>query len=277
MTDLQAPLTRLYPLPARQVPLEGLYLGQNLRAAGDPDRPFVYSNYVISLDGRIAVPLPERDEMGVPQQTSNPRDWRLFQELAVQSDAVLTSGRYLRDYAAGHAQEILNVYDDPRFKDLEGWRLEHGLEAYPALVVISRSLRFPVPDVLVSGGRRVLLVTTENADPERLRDLSQKCEVHQLGKERVEGGRLIARLHSLGCRLVFNSTGPKVQHMLLAGAMIDRMYMTFANRVLGGDSYATIVEGPLFDPAPGYRLNSAYLDTAALDGLGQLFLSYNCA
>ncbi len=274
MTDTNLPLTQLYPLPSRQVPLEGLYLGHNLRTAGEPDKPFVYSNYVVSLDGRIAVPHAERDEMTVPEQTSNPRDWRLFQELAVQADAILTSGRYLRDYAAGHAQEILNVYDNPRFTDLKDWRLERGLDEYPALVVISRSLRFPVPDVLISGGRRVLLVTTEQADPDRLRELSGKCEIHQLGKERVEGGRMVDRLHSLGFRLVYNSTGPRVQHMLLAGAMIDRMYLTHANRLLGGESYATVVEGPLFDPAPGYRLHTAYHDPAALDGLGQLFLSY---
>ena len=35
---------------------------------------------------------------------------------------VITTGRYLRDYAAGKAQEILRVYDDPRFADLKAWR-----------------------------------------------------------------------------------------------------------------------------------------------------------
>ena len=49
--------------------------------------------------------------MTVPKATSNERDWRLFQELAVQADIIISSGRYLRDYAEGQTQEILSVYD----------------------------------------------------------------------------------------------------------------------------------------------------------------------
>jgi len=66
------------------------------------------------LDGRIAVPHPTRPGLTVPETIANDRDWRLFQELAAQADLIISSGRYLRDWADGRAQEILRV-DDPKF------------------------------------------------------------------------------------------------------------------------------------------------------------------
>ena len=53
-------------------------------------RPFVYTNYVTSIDGRIAIPRPEGQGMMVPKETANDRDWRLFQELAVQADVIIS-------------------------------------------------------------------------------------------------------------------------------------------------------------------------------------------
>ena len=129
MTD---PVLRLYPQPSGEVPLKGLYLDHDLRAAASrEDKAYVYSNYVTSLDGRIAVPHPSKPGLVVPENLANARDWRLFQELAVQADVLITSGRYLRDYADGRAQEILSVYDDPQFADLVSWRTQRGYPPNP--------------------------------------------------------------------------------------------------------------------------------------------------
>ncbi len=151
-------ILRLYPLPSQEVPLEGLYLGDNLRQkAQTANRAFVYGNFITSLDGRIAITHPTKPGMIVPDQIANPRDWRLFQELAVQADILITSGRYLRDYADGRAQEILRVYDNPQFADLGNWRSDHGLKPLPDLAVISGSLDFPIPEVLTQGDRSVIV------------------------------------------------------------------------------------------------------------------------
>ena len=103
-------ITRLLPLPAQRRTLIGTYLDHDLRAtAPDGALPFVYANFVASLDGRIAVPHPEREGLVVPESIANDRDWRLFQELAAQADLLISSGRYLRDWADGRAQEIIRV------------------------------------------------------------------------------------------------------------------------------------------------------------------------
>jgi riboflavin biosynthesis pyrimidine reductase len=268
---------QLYPLPAQELPLYGLYLGHDVRGlAAEMERPLVYANFVASLDGRIAVPGPAGSGLAVPKQVANSRDWRLFQELAVQADVVISSGRYLRDYASGHAQEILRVYDDPQFADLAQWRVQHGLSPQPDIAVISASLDFPIPEALLAGGRRVVIFTTEQADRQRARDLEAHAgQVVVAGETTVGGDRLVQAMAGLGYRAIYSASGPKVLHLLLAAGVLDRLYLTLANRLLGGDPFSSIVEGPLLEKAVGMRLRSVCYDDAGLDGLGQLFLCYD--
>ena len=129
MTQL---IQRLYPQPTEEMPLIGAYLAHDLRAhaqetiAQEAGRPYVYANFVTSIDGRIAIPRKSGDGLVVPKGIANERDWRLFQELAAQSDLIISSGRYLREWVDGRVQEILQV-DDPRFADLREWRVGQGL------------------------------------------------------------------------------------------------------------------------------------------------------
>lgn len=267
---------QLYPLPTQEVALEGLYLGHNLRRQGEQlGRPFVYTNYVTSIDGRIAIPRPEGKGMMVPQETSNDRDWRLFQELAVQADVIISSGRYLRDYAEGKAQEILRVYDEPRFADLGRWRAERGLGDYPDLAIVSGSLDFPIPAFLTQGGRKVSVITHAAADPTRRRSLeAEGARVVFAGESDVAGAAAIAALGELGYRTIYMATGPRVHHLLLADKALDRLYLTIAHRLLGGQPFSSLVEGGLLHPAVGMRLHCLHLDPHALDGLGQQFVCY---
>jgi hypothetical protein len=66
-------------------------------------------------------------------------------------------------------------------------------------------------------------------------------------------------------------------HLLLAGGVLNRLYLTHANRLLGGQPFSSIVDGDLLDPAVDMALNTVYFDPHALDRLGQLFVSYNRA
>lgn len=271
-------LLQLFPQPAQEHELHGLYLGHRLREQAAPaDRPFIYSNYVTSLDGRIAVPSKEGGTT-VPKKVANDRDWRLFQELAVQADIMITSGRYLRDYAKGQAQEILQIYDDPRFADLKQWRLDNGLSPHPDLLVVSASLHFPISEALTADGRKVLIFSVETADAERIARLEEEAgNVYIAGRDSVHGGRLVAQLKELGYKTIYNATGPQVLHLLLESDVLDRLYLTYTGRLLGGYPSTTIVEGPLLDTAVDMRLNTLYYDAAGLDGLGQLFSSYRRA
>ncbi|MEJ2753724.1 MAG: dihydrofolate reductase family protein [Chloroflexota bacterium] len=269
-------IKQLYPDYVPELPLKGTYLAHDLRQFGIRNgRPYIYSNYITSVDGRIAIPREDGSGMTVPKDTANERDWRLFQELAVQADLIISSGRYLRDWAEGRAQEILRV-DDPQFEDLRQWRLDRGLSPQPDIAIISGSLRFPIPDVLTTGGRKVIVFTTASADPDRIQEIEDRAgRVIVAGEKGVEGAEMARHMAELGYESVFNSTGPKVLHLLLVGRALDRLYVSFANRLLGGQPFSSIVEGPLLTPAVDLNTNTIYFDEFGLEGLGQMFVSYD--
>ncbi len=269
---------QLYPLPSAERPLTNLYLAHNLRQYCLTTRlPFVYANFIASLDGRIAIPHPNGG-LTVPKNIANERDWRLFQELAAQADLIISSGRYLRDWADGRAQEILQT-DDPRFADLRDWRQEQGLAPQPDIAIISGSLDFPIPDVLTANGRKVVVFTTANPDPARVREIeAQAGQLYVAGDEAsVDGAQLVAQMGALGYRAIYSAAGPKILHLLLRSNVLDRLYLTHANRLLGGHPFASILEGELLETAVDMTLHTLYYDPQALNGLGQLLTAYNRA
>ncbi len=271
-------ILRLYPLPSEELPLTGAYLKQDLRQyAPKTGMPFVYANFVVSLDGRIAVPRTDGTGLMIPKTIANERDWRLYQELAAQADLLISSGRYLRDWAEGRAQEILQV-DDPRFVDLRQWRVSRSLPPQADIAVISGSLIFPIPPVITAGGRRLIVITTENADPQRAREIeAQGGQVITAGKMEIDGRLMLERLKELGYLTIYSGAGPRILHLLVTGGALNRLYLTYANRILGGDPFAAVSEGPLLESPIGMKVNQIYLDPHALDGLGQLFVSYDRA
>jgi len=146
------PLQRLYPEPGTRA-LTGLYLDQCWRGAAvpGPDGCFVYANFVASLDGRIATVAEPGGRLGVPAAIANPRDWRLYLELAAQADVLLVSGRYVRELAAGTAQAGFALSGDAP-ADLLAVRARLGLPPRPALAVLSASLQAGLGDKFVAFG-----------------------------------------------------------------------------------------------------------------------------
>jgi len=273
---MEQPILQLYPPPHAARALSGLYLAHDVRQFANAPAPYLYANFVTSLDGRIAIARPDGSGLMVPQNIANERDWRLYQELAAQADLIISSGRYLRDWAAGRAQEILQT-DNPAFADLRAWRMARGLKPQPDIAIISGSLDFPIPDVLTRDGRQAIFFTTAHPNPERVREINAKAgQVIVAGENRVEGKLFAQRAYELGYRVIYSGAGPKILHLLLQAGVLNRLYLTSVNRILGGNPFATIVDGALLEPAVNFKLHALYFDAAGLDGLGQMFMSYDC-
>ena len=268
---IQAQVSRLFPAPGGQHTLEGLYLQHQLHRQHKV--PFVYSNFITSLDGRISLGNKDNTTHTVPDATVNPRDWRLYQELAGQADLLITSGRYFRQSLIGEAQDQLPVGSQAEFTDIREWRLEQGLPAQPDIAILSGSLEIPVEALEPYRHRRILIITGEASDQTRVDALQASgIEVVRAGNgTRVDGGRMISHLATLGYRSIYAIAGPDVFYTLLKANIIDRLYLTIAQQLLGGESFDTLTRGPQLTPARGMALVSLYHDPYAPDGAGQLF------
>jgi len=273
---LQAAVTRLYPPPATDHPLAGLYLGQVPRSGEGAVTPFVYSNFITSLDGRIAIAQEGRSTHQVPTAITNSRDWRLYQELAGQADILITSGRYFRQSESKEAQDRLPVSDHPDYSDIREWRSRHGLAPQPDIAILSRSLAISVESLKAYQNRRIIVFTGRQAEAEqisRLRD--QGVEVITAGEDRtVDGAELITMLAGMGYASIYAIAGPDVLHTLLMARVLSRLYLTTTHQLLAGEQFDTFTRGAGFDPALGMQLISLYLDRYAPSGAGQWFSSF---
>ena len=261
----------LYPGTPQKRGLSGLYLDD---VPADCGRPFIYANFLASLDGRIALGGGDGSK-AVPATIANDRDWRLYTELLVQADAVLTTGSQARAIAAGQFKDMMTTAHE-RYPDLRGYRRARGLSAHPACVVVTSR-----PHDLASGALKAAHQGAIMAvSPATAKDEAQKARAAGLDVITVDGGpcvtgkEVLRALGERGLRRVYMTGGPRLFHSLLADRTVDRLYLTTACRLLGGDKdMDTPLKGPVF-PLPVL----ARLRRLALDAVGppqQLFASYD--
>lgn len=270
------PVTRLFPAPHASRPLQGLYLDHHLHTLGHNNAPYVYSNFITSLDGRIAMGESGRTTHTVPEAITNARDWRLYQELAGQADILITSGRFYRQSSVGEAQDILPVGGQAEFADIRRWRCEQGLREQPDIAIMSGSLDIPLDTLQPYRNRRVIVVTGAGADQRKVHKLlDNDIEVLRAGAgRRVDGRQMIEQLAAAGYRSIYAIAGPAVFGTLLHARAINRLYLTFACTLLGGYVFDTLTRGEPLVPAYGMRLSGLYHDSHAPAGAGQLFAMF---
>jgi len=267
---------RLYPPPAEVRPLTGLYLDHELHRQGSRQRPFVYSNFITSLDGRISEPEPDSGRHRVPASIANSRDWRLYMELAAQADVLLTTARHLRAVSEGRHTELVEIGHGP-FRDLAVWRASRGLAPQPVIAAVSAGLEIPAAALRRRCQVPLLVLTSRDASAARVRNLQDHdIEVVPVdGGTAMNGSALVDALAARGLQRICSIAGPRVLHALLAAGRLDRLYLTLAQVLTGGDQYHTLTAGPPLTPAAGFPLHELYLDAAEPPGAGQLLASFN--
>lgn len=271
-------ILELYPASGTQHTLEGLYLSQEIRRQSGHDGVFIYANFITSIDGRIALPVTGKKSRQVPAATGNARDWRLYQELAAQADLLITSARYFRQAAHSEAQDNLPVGPATAFDDLRAWRLKQGLSEQPDIAIFSASLDIPVAAIQAYAQRKITIFTGQDSDPGLRSTLSDNthAEIVSCGEGRyVDGTLLRNRLKERGYKTVYAIAGPAVFHTLAVGHALDRLYLTTAQKILGGKAFDTLVWGEELSPPVKLSLASLYLDPVSPEGAGQLFAAYD--
>lgn len=270
-------VVRIFPAPHQSMPLHGLYLHQDIALDQEKKIPFVYANYVVSMDGRIALSYPETNEKKIPPSIANESDWRLYQELAAQADVLVTSGTYIRDFAEGHAKSVLPITEQREFADLLQWRSAHGLSLQPAVAVVTSRLDLPWKTISEKLNRPVFAVTTANAtdaDVHRLKSIGVHV-IHAGDDDRVTGKLLVAGLANHGLYNIYVIAGPKVLGTLIEDNALDRLYLTQVHKLVGGSEFDTFLETAALESPTRLKLRCLYQNVSPDRAIEQSFAIFD--
>ncbi|MFA6162146.1 MAG: dihydrofolate reductase family protein [Methylobacter sp.] len=265
-------LLRLYPDPYEKVSIKGLYLAHELHKLGTTVSPFVYANFLSSLDGRIAL---EDTAQGtyIPKHITTASDFGLFMELHAQADCLITHGGYMRALGEGRLGNILQV----RNKGLAKWRWNHGLKPQPAIIIASASLNFPIHSSLHEHAQAVYIATGINAAPERIRywqDLGYP--ILFTGEDQmVHGALLIHTLSRLGYKTIYLVAGPQMLDTVIREKQLSRLYLTITHQLIGGKDFRTLLTGAMLGPEGNLKLESLYYEQNSPAGSGQFFMQFS--
>ncbi|CAH9017962.1 RibD family protein [Candidatus Nitrosacidococcus sp. I8] len=271
-------LIKIFPDFSESISLENLFLHQNLRKLGSNLRPFVYANFITSLDGRISLVHSKTKAHVVPEAIGNKRDWRLFQELAAQADGILVSGRYMRQLAQNTAQDGFPISTKSSYQDLIKWRVSQGLSPQPAIIIISSSLDFTLSEKLLDSDRSIYVATGSDGNLEKIQKLEEKgARIIIAGSgAQVKGQQLITMLGQIGMKTIYMAAGSQVFHTLVKNNQIDRLYLTHALKLLGGTDFDTLLTGKQLIIPTEFKLHALYYDSKINENeINQLFAIYD--
>ncbi|MDD5579433.1 MAG: dihydrofolate reductase family protein [Methylobacter sp.] len=269
---MQKNLLRLYPQPCNEVSIEGLYLAHQIHKLGTAQSPFVYANFLSSLDGRIALEDNVKSTTYIPKHLTTASDFKLFMELHAQADCLITHGGYMRALNEGRLGNILQIKDPY----LVEWRHNNGLKPQPAVIIASASLDFPFHDSLKEHEQDVYIATGRAADPERIhywQDLGHTV-VFTGEDQRVHGAPLIQELAKLGYQSIYLIAGPQMLDAVIRDKQLSRLYLTITHQLIGGKDFRTLLTGSILGPEGNLILESLFYDPDSPPESGQFFMQF---
>lgn len=232
MTADPLPIERLHPDPG-PVTIPELLAGVRPGERPAAQRPHVFLNMVVSVDGRAALD-------GRSRGLGDDADTLMFGELRVLPDAVMIGSGTLR------AERYGRLVRDP---ERRARRVAAGLEADPVAVLVSRGLDLPWDAPLFAAPEQEVVVYTgqDGAEPP---DVDARLDVVRL----PDPGHRAALAHlrsERGVRSVLCEGGPTLNGRLLADDLVDELFLTTAPLLAGDTGEPGLVAGQaLSPPAP---------------------------
>ena len=180
------------------------------------DRPFVFANFVSTLDGRAAI-------AGSTKALGERPDLEMLLELRCLPDAVLVGAGTIRAERYGRLV---------RSEERRAYRAARGLAPDPLAVTISRGLDLPWDAGLFADPAQPVLVYTGVEGPAPV----ETARVDSLPAA-------LADLRARGVRTLLCEGGPHLFGSLVADGLVDELFLTLAP-VLTGETHAPrVIEG----------------------------------
>ncbi len=205
---------------------------------GTPERPWVMTNMVSSLDGATAID-------GLSGQLGGPADKEMFGALREVPSAILVGA------ATANAEEYRPANRTPESQQR---RLDHGQPGRATIAIVTASLQIdPTLPLLHEPGYRPIVLTTTSAPADRKAKLAASVDIIEAGDDRVDLRAAVRALGQLGHTIVLAEGGPSLNGQLIADDLIDEWNMTLSPVLASGDS-----------PRPAHGPGAPHLDNFEL-------------
>jgi riboflavin-specific deaminase-like protein len=246
-------MRRLIPDPAADTSVAELVSELRPWENAPEDRPFVYVNFALTLDGRSTID-------GVSGKIGSARDTELLVGLRTRADAVMIGGGTMR------AERYSRAIRDPEKREA---REREGLAPDPQVVIVSGRLDLPwdAPLFEEAAGKVLIFTTSDDEPPETA------AEVEVIRHEgKVDIQMALAHLREAeGVRSLLCEGGAGLHGELLGASCVDEIFVSHAPKLVGGRGPG-LVEGLYPQIRP---LEVAWL--ILVPETGELFARYRVA
>jgi riboflavin biosynthesis pyrimidine reductase len=244
--------------PGLPAPARAIYASDWHLPPAPAQRPYVFTNFVASHDGRISFDEPGRSGGGDVSCHSRHDTW-LMALIRARADAIITGAGTLR-VARHHLWTPDQVFptDAPFFSKL---RAAEGRTPIPLLIVVSASGDLPADAYALRGDLPTLVATTAAGAARAHACLGDRpgLAYHISPDESVNLPVLLADLRAnYGVRSLLSEGGARIYGALIAARLIDETFLTISPIVIGSPPgrppRPSLVEGVGFHPDNPPRL-----------------------
>jgi riboflavin biosynthesis pyrimidine reductase len=247
--------------------LRELYDGDLRFGTSPAARPFVFANFVSSLDGVVSYEIKGKSG-GSAISGSDPADRFIMGLLRASADAIVVGAGTLRDVSAKSLWTPEYVYPDAKQLYAEfRVRAQHKPE-YPLLVIVSGSGQLELERAIfrTPAMRTVVITTSAGGDELTRRGATTPGSVEIYALDSSSGGiapqAILQLLQSqFGVKTVLHEGGPTLFGQFLAAEVIDELFLTISPQIAGRKDDTTrpaILRGVEFVPksAPWFQMVS---------------------
>ncbi len=241
----------------RQSNSQGLPEAFRLAYGGDwlfdapTDRPYIYSNFVQSRDGRISFGIPGQAGGGEVSGFNLHDQW-IMGLLRTRANAVIVGDVTLRiepDHIWTHQ------YICPKETAFDDLRISFGVATNPLQTFLSLEGEFnPSSPVFARADLHIVIFTTARGRDraKNLEGVAAKVDLPEVGTDRVDLERVMQVLHhDYKIKTLLCEGGPRVYGSFVAAKLMDEEFLTLSPMVIGQDAERSrpgLIEGAPFTP-----------------------------
>lgn len=237
------------PLPPELAAIYG-----QLRFPLQPERSYVFANFVTSLDGVVSLEAPGRAGGG-DISGNNKHDHMVMGILRAVAGAIIVGAGTLRK-SPDHVWTAGHIY--PPFATFyQQFRHNLGKTTPPLNVIVTLGGNVNLNQPLFQSGEVPVLIITTMQGEQRLRQQAIPPSTEIAALKQSEEGVLSAQAilevvrRARPCNLILSEGGPRLLASFFAERCLDELFLTLAPQVAGRDDTIErpgLVAGKLFAP-----------------------------